>query len=372
MAFDSTLAHLARFFRSGDHGQRIDLDPATDSSDGGAVNSPSSAGPSGPTLLEQGFASPYEDFGEEEASEPLAASHAAVWQTHVGTNKKGLKFDLIWDASVKHAPKAFRTAVIDAAAYYTRMFKNDETVKVRVGYGEVHGEKIPANDVASSIGNSFYNFTYSNVDYYLMKDAGWSNDQRIADSWLPSPSNAGVYNDYYYRVTYAQAQAWGLKAPANSVDGFLGLSSGLNYDYNPKGAIGPHQYDAVGAIEHELTEIMGRVGSCLTLRSPSNQDVFTPLDLFRYSGEYAREANDGAGYFSVNGGINDLGTYNDAAINGGDVADWNPPIIGDSYGSGHPGHRGHVSAVDLVEDSVLGYHLTAAGIKATGTLIPVV
>jgi hypothetical protein len=375
MAFDSTLAHLARFFRSGNHGQRIDLDPSADPQDGGTANPAPNASPSAPVLSGQGLATSFAGVEAEAASEKPAssASHASVWQTMVG-GKKGLKFDLIWDASVKHAPAAFRSAVIDAAKYYTRIFSNNETVKVRVGYGEVDGEKIPADDVASNIGNSYYNFTYSNVYYYLEKDANWSRDQGIADSWLPSPDKAfNLYNDYYFRVTYAQALAWGLKRPAGKVDGYLGLSSSLNYDFDPNGTIGKNQYDAVGAIEHELTEIMGRVGSCLSLRSPATGlGVFTPLDLFRYGDPGERETTDRLGYFSINGGDTELGLYNNAALNGGDVADWYPSIIGDSYGSGHPGHRGIVSAVDLVEDSVLGYRLTAAGLAATKTLHPVV
>ena len=276
--FDPAFYWLRRMLREDAHGARADSDPYDTGQGDGTSTSDTVAIPFEPLRCEWSSASSWDNA--ETAGASSAVHKSAVWQTLVG-GKTGLRFDLIWDSSVHHAPRAFISAVTDAAAYYTRMFSNNETIRVRIGYGEVDGKKIQANDVASSIGNSYYNFTYSNVYYYLTKDAHWSANQYTADSWLPSPSSAfNVYNDYYFRVTYAQAMAWGLREPGSAVDGYLGLSSSLDYDYDPKGAIGRNQYDAVGAIEHELSEIMGRVGSCLTLHSPSGADVFSRSTFF--------------------------------------------------------------------------------------------
>jgi hypothetical protein len=48
----------------------------------------------------------------------------------------------------------------------------------------------------------------------------------------------------------------------------------------------------------------------------------TPLDLFNYQSYGVLELSSNGGYFSNNNGATQLGTFNDASVNGGGVADW--------------------------------------------------
>jgi hypothetical protein len=89
-----------------------------------------------------------------------------------------------------------------------------------------------------------------------------------------------------------------------------------------------NQYDAVGAFDHEISEIMGRIGS---VGSVYGSKMYTPLDLFRYTSAGVRDTTIGptSPYFSIDGGVTNLGTYNNPAT-GGDASDWVRTLYGDS------------------------------------------
>ncbi len=68
------------------------------------------------------------------------------------------------------------------------------------------------------------------------------------------------------------------------------------------------EYDVVGAMEHEISEVMGRVVSYAA--GPDD----TPLDLFRYSSAGTLAASGTtASYFSINGGTADLAAFNNVS-----------------------------------------------------------
>ena len=64
-------------------------------------------------------------------------------------------------------------------------------------------------------------------------------------------------------------------------------------------------YDAVGAIEHEISEEMGRIGGLGATGAGSG--IWGPMDLFRYSmagappDETGGNPNDTASFFSIDG-----------------------------------------------------------------------
>jgi hypothetical protein len=274
----------------------------------------------------------------------------------------GLEIDLVWDSSVSSAPSGFKSAAIAAATKYTTDFSNPETITIDVGYGEVGGSALYSRNLAQSRFYGTYE-TYASVHSALLGDAGSSSYQALADSTLRStdPTNGGKFF-----VTTAEAKALG-QMTGTGLDGAIGLSSAYSFDYNaPTTPVASGQYDAIGALEHEISEVMGRFGSVGT---ELGSDVYTPLDLFRYTSSGVRDLTVGptSPYFSINNGATNLGTYNNPAT-GGDASDWVRTLAGDSYGSGYSGRTGVVSPTDLVEDSVLGYKFTAAGLAATHTL----
>jgi hypothetical protein len=139
-----------------------------------------------------------------------------------------------------------------------------------------------------------------------------------------------------------------------------------NGDFNvPSTPRAPNQYDAIGAFEHEISEVMGRFGA---VGSIYGNRVYTPLDLFRYTSPGVRDTTIGppSPYFSIDSGATNLGTYNNPAA-GGDASDWVRSVAGDAFGSAYKGRPMTVSPTDLVEQTMLGYSLTPAGLAVAAT-----
>jgi hypothetical protein len=280
--------------------------------------------------------------------------------TLVGTTG-GLQFDLVWDSSVASAPTGFQTAVIAATQYLTTLYSNNILITIDVGWGELGGSTLPSGALASS---ATYGYTenYSSVVAGLKTDASSSTYQASADASLPSsdPTNGGSFF-----VATAEAKAMGqVSGSSTSINGFIGFNSSVSWDFSATTAPTSGQYDAIGIAEHELTEVMGRLGSVGALFGPN---VYTPLDLFRYSSAGVRDLTPGPGYFSVNGGQTNLGTYNNPQ-NGADAADWIGTLTGDSFTAvGYSGMSLALSPTDIIETAALGYKMTPTAVALTKT-----
>lgn len=267
----------------------------------------------------------------------------------------GLQFHLLWDSSVSSAPAAYKQAAEAAAGYYSQMFSNDEVINIAVGWGEVDGIPISSGNLAQGVRPGIYR-TYAQVLSGLDADASHSSVQAQADASLPStdPLHARAYY-----VPYAEAKTLGeISATGTEVDGYIGMSSTVPLDFAQPTASG--YFDAVGALEHEISAVMGRVDA---VGSVYGAGLYTPLDLFRYSapGGRATSASAPSPYFSIDNGVTNLGNYSTVS----DFADWNYSLVrGDSYGAASPSTTLAVSSNDLIEQAVLGYNFTADGLAA--------
>jgi len=272
----------------------------------------------------------------------------------------GLQFNLIWDSSVSSAPAGFQSAAIAAAQLYTQYYSNPEVINVHIGYGEVDGYRLGQGALGESMSYGYLE-TYSQVFSALQSNASPGSWAAQANTSLPSadPTNGGSFY-----VSTAEAKALGqISGTGTATDGYVGLSSIYPFDYSSTTPPASYQYDAIGTFAHELSEVMGRVGS---VGSIFGANIYTPLDLFRYSPNGTRDLTAGPGYFSIDKGVTNLGTYNNPQ-NGGDASDWIPTLQGDSYGSGWAGFRAVVSPTDIIENSVLGYHMTMSAVNGTKT-----
>jgi hypothetical protein len=281
----------------------------------------------------------------------------------------GLQINLVWDGSVASAPAAFEQAVIAAATEYTTLYSNKEVINIGVGYGEVDGYTMGSGALGESVSNAYgiSSSSYAALTAEMKAGAsasayakGQTNLVAQAESSLPSSSISGA--DGYF-VTVADMKALGLvaggSASTTNLDGYIGLASAYPFEYDQTATSGT--YDAIGTAEHEISEVMGRIGF------EGDNGYYTPLDLFRYSASGVHDTTATSGYFSINNGATNLGTYNNPQ-NGGDSSDWIPTLQGDSYGDGYAGQTALVSSTDILENAVLGYHLTTAGVAATQTL----
>jgi len=255
----------------------------------------------------------------------------------------GLVINITYDASVSSAPTGFTAAINAAVAYLEKEFTNNMTLNLKVGYGEVGGTTMGAGALGESE-TSFDLVTYAQLRSALAAHAT-QPDQVTALATLPTTS-PGTGS---FAVANAEAKALGLvAATGTTLDGSIGIASLYPMTYDPANRAVSGLYDAIGVIEHEITEVMGRTQS---LSAISGYD--SPLDLFRYSSAGVRDLLPGAGSFSING-TTMLQTYNNPTT-GGDAADWASSVVGDSFGSGRAGVASLVSAVDLQEMNVLGY-----------------
>ena len=97
--------------------------------------------------------------------------------------------------------------------------------------------------------------TYSQVLSGLDKDAAHSSVQAQADSTLPSTDPLGAK---HYYVPFAEAKTLGfISSTGTEVDGYIGMSNAASLDFAQPTAAG--YFDAVGALEHEISAVMGRV-----------------------------------------------------------------------------------------------------------------
>ena len=164
--------------------------------------------------------------------------------------------------------------MIAAAAGLSAVFSNNVVLNVQIGYGELDGSSLSPSDAAESAG-LYGSTSYAAIKSALDADAGNSTYQATADASLSAsnPTNGGSFE-----LSSANAKGLGLEGPSASLDGYVSMSNALPFEFNQTASSG--NYDAVGALQHEFTEVMGRVGS---VGVAVGSGVYTPLDLFRYT-----------------------------------------------------------------------------------------
>ena len=311
--------------------------------------------------------------GQHSLSSPAApaAPLTPPAPTLVGTSS-GLEIDLIWDSSVATAPNGFTQAIVDAAKYYTSLFSTKEVININVGWNEIAGSALSSGALGESESYGYLT-NYATVAHALEQD-GYSF----------TASNEPTKSQFF--VTSAEAKGLGLAngttVGSASLDGFIGFGSlsGSGDAWNLHGSTtgsntgtGANQFDLEAVALHEISEIMGRIG--IEGERVNGKSTYTPLDLFDFNRPGVLELSGNGGYFSVNDGATNLGTYNKASTNGGDIADWaSAKSISQSGTQGlmsgdfdtydafsPPGYNGAVSQSDVIEEAALGFGLTLAG-----------
>jgi hypothetical protein len=266
-----------------------------------------------------------------------------------------------YDSSVDNAPAGYKTAVEAAINFVDHLITNPITVTLDFSYGEILNSTLGSGTLGESSTNGNIE-TYSALVGYLTAAATSTADKESLAT-LPStdPTNGGRF-----WVSDTQAKIFGLGSEAgytDSVDGYVALSSKYTFSYDPTDRQVSGEYDAIGVLEHEITEALGRISDLGMSGSYQGYTLWTPLDLFRYSApgqhEYTISNSSQAGYFSVDG-QNMLLKYNNPS-NGEDGGDWDASVVGDSFGDGFEGRAGLVSPTDVLEMDVQGFTINYPG-----------
>ena len=215
-----------------------------------------------------------------------------------------MNINLTFDSSAASMPAAMVTAIEYAASFYDAWFTNPITVNIAVGYGEIGGVTLASNEGAEG------RFNYVQVSYGALQPILSAQDGGAVLPSTDPTGGAGVY------VPDAEAKALGLiSGTSTAVDGYIGFLSEPYYATDPNNRAQPGMEDFIGIALHEISEALGRRADGL-----SPVGAFTVANLFRYSAPGVIAQDGTPSYFSIDGGVTNLGNYYSL---GQDYLDWN-------------------------------------------------
>src|SRR5579863_3655532 len=188
------------------------------------------------------------------------------------------------------------TAVQAAIQFFDNAIATPITVNIQFSWGEVAGQSLQAGAVGESL--PFGSFmTYAQVRGALAAVATSADDIASVASLPVSDPTGGAQ----FFVTVAEQRALGLFPASNAqVDGYVGLDSSSSFTFDPNNRAVAGEFDGIGVLEHEISEILGRSSSA-ELEQNNGVNVYSVLDLFRYSAPGVRDFRPVGDSFSVNG-----------------------------------------------------------------------
>jgi hypothetical protein len=270
----------------------------------------------------------------------------------------GLSFNITYDSSVGSAPAAFKAAINYVVNLFEDIFTNPITINLDVGFGEVDGFSLGSNALGASIISAAPSYTYTQIKSVLVSGA------TLGTGSLPvsDPTHGGTFD-----IGRADAKAIGLlSGSGTTIDGWVGFSSiaGI-FTFDPNNRAVPNEYDFIGTVFHEISEVMGRVAWLgNTIDYPN---AYSTLDLFRYSGVGVRQLVGGLpAYFSIDGGNTNLGNFNTNSF--GDVGDWAASVANDAFlAFSNPGVANAFSATDIKVLDAIGWQIGIASVTQVQT-----
>jgi hypothetical protein len=274
--------------------------------------------------------------------------------------------NVTFDSSAITAPAGFETDVEDVAKFYDSQFANPITINIDVGWGEIDGQALSADD----LGESESNYTTTTYSYTQIKNAldnsALTSQAQGAVATLPGPDPTAGGE---FAMTTAEAKALGLMGASSVIDGWAGFTSEAGtFDFainsNTSTSVVPEsEYDFFAVVAHEFSEIMGRqMNFGINYgEGPGDGSGYYPLDLFDYTAPGVRSFSQSASdrFFSVDGGNTDLDNFN--TDSSGDLFDWANSAGNDAYDAfANPGVVNQVTTTDFELMNIIGYQPTPA------------
>jgi hypothetical protein len=283
-------------------------------------------------------------------------------------------------SSISGLPAGYQQAIDTAIDFFEATITTNMTVTLNFNLSALGSSGAVGESTTNYIG-----YTYAQVYQAIQNvdgSATASSVQRAAAKTLETNFPTDPTNGGQFEITTADARALGLYSSYTGTDSTISLNSNDQYTWSQTGGIASGTYDAVGTIEHEISEALGRTAF---LGAPYDKvfggdrttPVYNILDMFHYAaaGDASGAAPGSAagaldepfiagynasvqGYFSFNGASVTLpfGSPSEVAA-GDDVADWNNTVHGDAFGFATTEVEGAISTTDLETLNVLGYSL---------------
>ena len=205
-----------------------------------------------------------------------------------------------------------------------------------------------------------------------------SNSPNGAGSATPFVDNDGDANNTMIRGTRANFKALGLVNPlAGASDASIRFSTAFTFDFDPSNGITAGAFDFVGVATHEIGHALGFISGVDILDGNSSSSFFpdnaftfvSPLDLFRFSTLSTSSGNlidwtadTRAKYFSVDGGVTNLGGFSTGRVQGDgqQASHWKDSLgLGIMDPTAARGELLAVTSLDAKAFDVIGYNLVA-------------
>src|SRR5450631_578604 len=291
------------------------------------------------------------EFGYPTVLLPVGCLNSSLASSTRSRENRLMQINVTFDSSASLAPAGFVAAVNYVVNYFDQLFPNPVTFSIYVGYGEINGQALDP----SALGESEQYL--STASYSSVRNALLAQNAPGA-STLPASAPADNPGQLY--ISLAEATALGLAPNNGSLDGYVGFSSVSNiFSYSTTTAPPPSEYYFVGVVEHEFSEVMGRVSYL------DSAGAYSPMDLLRYSAPGVHQFTTGAAsYFSIDGGATNLDNWNNFQTgNSGDLGDWAPSAGNDAFNdNSSPGVINALTSTDTTLMNALGWGGINAGV----------